>query len=309
MLLQVILEGIGLGVLLILVCAIGICKGAVGMVHLYSPAVQQRCVTLGLTTHEKIKRNSLLFKAVCVPGYIAYLLVCVYGINGARSFAAGFWQLLVILSVMNLIDRFLVDGYWVGHTNAWTIPRNGGSEALHYCKRQAGKVAVRYGRHGSHSGGAGGPYDGFYSLRKGETMKFKTLGNRNAPAVLFFHAMGVTGESSEPVANDLQDRYFCILPTSTVYCKGQKYVSKADEVRQVEAYLKSQGVERLELVVASSIGADLAMAFLTGTKLPIGHVFFDGGQFAQIGKRYAPYDDAVFVFSLPRACIGQRAAH
>ena len=34
MLLQVILEGIGLGVLLILVCAIGIRKGAVGMVHL-----------------------------------------------------------------------------------------------------------------------------------------------------------------------------------------------------------------------------------------------------------------------------------
>ena len=32
MILQVILEGIGLGVLLILVCAIGIRKGAVGMV-------------------------------------------------------------------------------------------------------------------------------------------------------------------------------------------------------------------------------------------------------------------------------------
>ena len=71
---------------------------------------------------ERIRRNSLLFKAVCVPGYISYVLVCVYGINGARSFAAGFWQLLVILSVMNLIDRFLIDGYWVGHTNAWTIP-------------------------------------------------------------------------------------------------------------------------------------------------------------------------------------------
>ena len=101
MLLQVILEGIGLGVLLILVCAIGICKGAVGMVHLYSQEVQERCVTLGLTTRAKIKRNALIFKAVCVPGYIAYVLVCVYGINGVRSFAAGFWQLLVILSVMN----------------------------------------------------------------------------------------------------------------------------------------------------------------------------------------------------------------
>ena len=116
MILQVILEGIGLGVLLILVCAIGIRNGAVGMVHLYSKEVQERCVTLGLTTHAKIKRNALIFKAVCVPGYIASVLVC------ARGFLAGFWQLLVILSVMNLIDRFWVDGYWVGHTNAWEIP-------------------------------------------------------------------------------------------------------------------------------------------------------------------------------------------
>ena len=122
MLLKVILEGIGLGVLLILVCAIGIRKGVVGMVHLYSQEVQERCVTLGLTTHAKIKRNALIFKAVCVPGYIAYVLACVYALNGARGFLAGFWQLLVILSVMNLIDRFGVDGYWVGCTNAWTIP-------------------------------------------------------------------------------------------------------------------------------------------------------------------------------------------
>ena len=115
-------------------------------------------------------------------------------------------------------------------------------------------------------------------------MLFQTYGDRNHPAVLFFHAMGVTGESSEPVAKYLQDTHFCILPTATVYCKGQKYVSKADEIRQVEEYLKAQGVEHLELVVASSIGADLAMAFLASTELPIGHVFFDGGQFAQIGK-------------------------
>ena len=121
MLLQVILEGLGLGVLLVLICAAGIRKGAVGMVHLYSLEVQERCVKLGLTSPERIRRNSLLFKADCVPGYIAYVLVCVYGINGAKGFIQGFWQLLVILSVMNLIDRLLVDGYWVGHTNAWTI--------------------------------------------------------------------------------------------------------------------------------------------------------------------------------------------
>ena len=115
-------------------------------------------------------------------------------------------------------------------------------------------------------------------------MLFQIYGDRRNPAVLFFHAMGVTGASSEPVAKYLQDRFFCILPTSTVYCEGQKYVSKLDEMRQVEDFLHRQGVERLAMVVASSIGTDLAMAFLTQTKLPVEHAFFDGGQFAQIGK-------------------------
>ncbi len=115
-------------------------------------------------------------------------------------------------------------------------------------------------------------------------MLFETLGDRQAPAVLFFHAMGVTGASSEPVARYLRDGYFCILPTSTVYCPGQTYISKADEVRQVEEFLRGQGVQRLTLVTASSIGADLALAFLTQTALPVSHVYFDGGQFAQIGK-------------------------
>ena len=115
-------------------------------------------------------------------------------------------------------------------------------------------------------------------------MRFETLGNRENPAVIFFHAMGVTGASSEPVARALRERYFCILPTSTVYCPGQKYRGKADEVRQVEEFLDTQGVTELALVVASSIGADLALAFLTRTKRPVGHIYFDGGQFAQIGK-------------------------
>ena len=115
-------------------------------------------------------------------------------------------------------------------------------------------------------------------------MQFETIGNPTNPAILFFHAMGVTGASSKPVAAQLKDRYFCILPTSTVYCPGQTYRSKADEVQQVERFLQTQGISSLALVVASSIGADLAMAFLTRTALPVSHVYFDGGQFAQIGK-------------------------
>ena len=92
MLLQTILEGLGLGALLVAVCAIGIRKGAVGMVHLYNHKVQERCMALGLTTKEKIKRNALRFKALCIPVYLFYVLLCVYAVTGAQGFWSGFWQ-------------------------------------------------------------------------------------------------------------------------------------------------------------------------------------------------------------------------
>lgn len=133
MLLQTILEGLVLGALLAAVCAIGIRKGAVDMVHLYDPKVQERCIALGMTTREKIKRNALCFKVICIPGYLAYVMICVYVINGAQGFWSGFWQFFVILSVMNLIDRFGIDGYWVGHTKAWVIP--GTEDLMPYIKK------------------------------------------------------------------------------------------------------------------------------------------------------------------------------
>ena len=120
--LKLVLEGLGLGFLLYLVCAIGIRNGAVGMVHLYDQKVQERVVQLGLSTADEIRKRSVLFRSLCLPGYLIYVLICVYVINGARGFFEGFWQGFVILFIMNLIDRFLIDEYWVGHTQAWIIP-------------------------------------------------------------------------------------------------------------------------------------------------------------------------------------------
>ena len=108
MLLQTILEGLGLGALLAAVCAAGIRKGAVGMVHLYDQKVQERCMALGLTTKEKIKRTALRFKAICIPVYLAYALLCVYVINGAQTFWSAFWQFFVILSVMKQSGKIVV---------------------------------------------------------------------------------------------------------------------------------------------------------------------------------------------------------
>lgn len=118
----VILEGLGMGALLMASCALGISKGAVNMVHMYHRDVQERCIGSGLITREGIKRNSMKMKAICLPCDLIYLLGCVYGLNGARGFWQGFWQMLVILLILGLVDTLLIDEWWVGHIKAWTIP-------------------------------------------------------------------------------------------------------------------------------------------------------------------------------------------
>ena len=122
MVLKIIIEGLILGLLLVLYCAVGIRNGAVNMVFLYHPDVQQKSIQSGLITREKMKRNQLIFKLLGISSYFAYVLICVYVINGARGFWPAFWQMFGILSIVNVIDRLLIDEYWVGHTKAWEIP-------------------------------------------------------------------------------------------------------------------------------------------------------------------------------------------
>ena len=46
-------------------------------------------------------------------------------------------------------------------------------------------------------------------------MRFQTLGDKKNPAVIFFHAMGVTGASSEPVARCLRTISICSIRFKT----------------------------------------------------------------------------------------------
>jgi hypothetical protein len=83
--------------------------------------------------------------------------------------------------------------------------------------------------------------------------------------------MGVTGASSEPVAKYLQDRYFCILPTSTAVLRsGQKYVSQGGRNTAGGGLSAStgrcSGWRMLSLLPSVHT---LAMALLTHTTLPV----------------------------------------
>lgn len=122
MIVKIITEGVMLGALLVLFCAAGIRKGAVNMVFLYHPDVQDRCIENGLITREQIEQNRKLFKGLGISVYLIFLLASTYIVNGARGFSAGFVQMFAILSIVNLIDRFCIDAYWVNRTKAWDIP-------------------------------------------------------------------------------------------------------------------------------------------------------------------------------------------
>ena len=113
-------------------------------------------------------------------------------------------------------------------------------------------------------------------------MQVTTMGNSDKPVILNFHALGVDGHSNERWACYLQDDYFVINPTMSIFCQGQTYKSKRDEVAQLNAELDRLGVGDIELVCAFSIGGDIALEFLSTTKRKVGHVFFDGPQLTKV---------------------------
>ena len=96
--------------ILLIVCVIGIAKdGPVGLVCFYEKDVQDRVVELGLTTTDKIKRNSIV-AAIAVTLPITILIpYMVYVINGAIGFKDAFFQMLVISLIANVFDRLFID--------------------------------------------------------------------------------------------------------------------------------------------------------------------------------------------------------
>ena len=118
----VVLEGIVMCFVLLIVCVVGIANGPVGLVTFYEPEVQERVIELGLTTKERIKRNTMLAGIGLFVPALFLVPYMVYGVNGAQSFREGFTQMLIISLIYGLFDRLFIDWWWVGHTRTWIIP-------------------------------------------------------------------------------------------------------------------------------------------------------------------------------------------
>ena len=118
----VVLEGIVMCFVLLIVCVAGIANGPVGLVTFYEPEVQERVIELGLTTKERIKRNTMLAGIGLFVPALFLVPYMVYGVNGAQGFRQGFTQMLIISLIYGLFDRLFIDWWWVGHTGTWIIP-------------------------------------------------------------------------------------------------------------------------------------------------------------------------------------------
>lgn len=119
---MILIEGIVMCFVLLIICVVGIANGPVGLVVFYEQEVKERVVELGLTTKEKIQKTSIIAVIALIVPMLVLVPLMVYGINGAKGFWNGYWQMLAILMISGLFDRIFIDWWWVGHTKAWIIP-------------------------------------------------------------------------------------------------------------------------------------------------------------------------------------------
>lgn len=131
----IVLEILAMCFILLIVCVIGIANGPTGLVVFYEKDVQDRGVELGLTTRERIKRNTIISAIALFAPVLLLVPAMVYYINGARGFWGIFGQIVIILWGMGLFNRLFIDWYWVGHTKAWFIP--GTEDLLPYIPMKA----------------------------------------------------------------------------------------------------------------------------------------------------------------------------
>ena len=82
----------------------------------------------------------MIVRLISILAYLFYILTCVYVINGVHVFGDGFLHIFVILSIMSLFNRFVIDGLWGGHTNAWTIS---GTDEFRPCQIHARHTALK----------------------------------------------------------------------------------------------------------------------------------------------------------------------
>lgn len=116
-------------------------------------------------------------------------------------------------------------------------------------------------------------------------MKFKTIGNKENPAILLIHAMFVTPDSFSALIEYLKDDYFIIMLILDGHSKDENshFISVEDETLKIINYLDENNIENLSFILGTSLGAIIAMEVYSKANIKINKVFLDGGPFFKFG--------------------------
>ena len=101
---MIIIEGLVVCFIVLFACVLGIANGPQGLVIMYDKPVQDRVIELGLMTRKQIMKNAKIFEILGLGAAFGFTLIAVYGINGARGFWEGFWQITVIWFIEGIFD-------------------------------------------------------------------------------------------------------------------------------------------------------------------------------------------------------------
>ena len=97
-------------------------QGARKQLYNYPPAIRARAVERGITTQAEMdataKKNKIF--GILVMVLLCLLITC--GVNGQRTFAAGFVQSYLFLNAFSLFDALVIDTLWFCHSKWWVIP-------------------------------------------------------------------------------------------------------------------------------------------------------------------------------------------
>ena len=116
-------------------------------------------------------------------------------------------------------------------------------------------------------------------------MQFITMGAENGPVIVLMGWPFSTPEVLKPVAEQLGDARV-ILPCWDGEDGGKiPYTTRRDQAAQILAWLKGNGITRVDVLASISLGAatalDLADLILADGKLTLGRVLCDSGTFAR----------------------------
>lgn len=92
-------------------------------------------------------------------------------------------------------------------------------------------------------------------------MKFQTFGDKHNKAVLLIHTLFTSAEFFAPITRMLSNDYFVIVPTLSGHYENSTFVSTADEILQIKAFLSENNVASLYALAGFSLGGNIAYEF------------------------------------------------